>query len=780
MYHGVLLAVLVCTHAVITPVIIVCASNVKFIPYSPLLPPTQVQQHLDSFEEYGNRLASVLQDAVREHFMAAAAAAAAAAEPAGPAPSSASWGLDRPAEGTMRLRVTGAAASGAAAAEPLLHTAVIRGCVQAVLWGWVPEGALAEGDAAAAQRLLQRLAGRLGDPGLTGNEAGGMRGVSVQVGQAVAVAQGAGGLAHEGEDERGDQEEAQAARGEAAYPHWLSSCYAARLLKMDPPAASLPAAEAAASGPLTVRLLLHSPAPQPARVLVLAERQGAGGTVPPRAVLLREVAVALEGGVQEVEVEVGAGEVAEAGEGGEPPLGIGVLRVMLVGPVHGSQGAESEQQQGPMPPPPVHWVAPPLLLLPGEAAGELCGLWEHMKREQEEEREQGQEHGQEQPTPATPDGLLHHAVAPTGPVAALAGVEQESSLWWSHMAPLMGDLAYALTDGAGQGAEREEVLPHLLPFLHDTGMQHTAAMLQSQTEAGPCRNTCKGAPHPLFHEGAAPLQLFKGALPPGPDWTRLAAPCAGFPSRRGFLTRAQQLLPLPSIAPFSPPALELSYQAWRLAGLAATAPYVLLATAQPFLLILCSTAAQQGMQQAMGMAPLAVLNWVSESACRIMLLRLAALRIGGRRGGTVALPPASESAVAAAVRRYTLTAVVLGPSVAIAASLAVALGLLPHFDNYVGNQRAVLIACLHRSLLLPSLQRVPLRHVLAASPLLAAGEALQLAALQPTWGWRRVAGHVAAWRLVAAMVSAGWEGRSSEAEVCGAGGAAASGGGRSW
>ncbi len=82
-----------------------------------------------------------------------------------------------------------------------------------------------------------------------------------------------------------------------------------------------------------------------------------------------------------------------------------------------------------------------------------------------------------------------------------------------------------------------------------------------------------------------------------------------------------------------------------------------------------------------------------------------------------------------------------------------------------------------RQSLLPSLQRLPVRHVLAASPLLAAGEALQLVELRPSWGWRRVAGYVAAWRLVAAAVSAAWEGRLS-----GAGGGAAgegeAGGGR--
>ncbi len=230
-----------------------------------------------------------------------------------------------------------AAAADGTAAKPLLHTAVIRGCVQAVLWGWVPEGpagAEAEGDAAAAQRLLRRLAGRLIAPGVAGDGAGGVRGVLVQVGQAVAVARDTGegaGMRPQG------QEEPHADRAEAASADWPSSSRSGsdvvRLLKVDPPAASLRAAGAAASGPLAVQLLLHSPFPQPARVVVLAERQGAGGAVPPRAVLLREVAVALEGGVQEVEVELGPGEVAGAGEEAEITSGATALRVMLAGPV---------------------------------------------------------------------------------------------------------------------------------------------------------------------------------------------------------------------------------------------------------------------------------------------------------------------------------------------------------------------------------------------------------------------------------------------------------------
>ncbi len=769
----------------------------------------QVEQHPGSFEEYGCHLASVLYDVVREQCMAAAAA-----EPAGPAPS-APDGLGFPAEGTTRLRAAKAAAPAAAAAAPILHSSVIRGCVQVVLWGWVPEGPMAEGvsDAVAAQRLLQRLAGRLGGPGLAGARVGGVRGVSVQVGQAVAVAHGTiegGRLQHEGEElgeKKQEEEEAHAGQAEVALPHRPNGgSGAARLLKVDPPAASLPAAGAAASGPVAVRLLLHSPAPQPARVLVLAERQGAGGTVPPRAVLLREVAVALQGGVQEVEVELGPGEVAEAvegageGEGAGLPGGGGVLRVMLVGPMHVAQGTESGQQEGRRPPPLVHWVAPPLLLLPEEAAGEVCGLWEQMQREKEEEREQQEWQDQEQPGQDVPDGLLPHAASPTGLAASLAGVEQESELWWSHMAPLMGDLAYALSAWHGQGEEREAVLPHLLTFLHDNGMRHTAAMLQQRNLPLPLTlyNNAYGSgaagqlPSPERSESP---QLMTSTSSTSPAGNAPATRPLAIQLISAVLGLIRGLPLLLSIAPFSPPALELSYKAWRYAGLAAAAKYMLLVTAQPLLLGLAKMAAQHGMRQALVTSPVAVLDWVSESASTLVLLCYFAVLTGGSRGSTVGLPPAAESSVTAVVRRYILAGVVLGPSLAVATSLAVAVGLLPHFDSFVGRDRALLFACLHQSLILPSVQRLPLRHVLAASPLLAAGEALQLVELRPSWGWRRVAGYVAAWRLVAAMVAAGWEvrarrrfaalvGRRREGEAGGGGRAASedrrgSGGGSS-
>ncbi len=205
---------------------------------------------------------------------------------------------------------------------------------------------------------------------------------------------------------------------------------------------------------------------------------------------------------------------------------------------------------------------------------------------------------------------------------------------------------------------------------------------------------------------------------------------------------------------------------------------MLLATAQPLLLGLGRTAAQQGMRQSLIMAPLAVLNWLSDSATNLALLTLPhsnSCRCDGRSGRSVAsMPPGPEApvdaaaiaaataattaaATTAAARRYTLSGVLLGPVIFVAASVAVHLGWMPYFVSYVGNSRIVTLSFVQRSLILPTVQRLPLRHVLAASPLLAMGEALQLAALQPTWGWRRVTAYVAARRLVAAAVAAAWE-----------------------
>ncbi len=382
-----------------------------------------------------------------------------------------------------------------------------------------------------------------------------------------------------------------------------------RLLQMSPPAAYL--AAAAASGSLTVRLLLHSPAPQPARVLVLVEGLGAfssaeasgeplGGGLAPRARLLLKLPVQLDGGVQEVEVEVvlGAGELAGAGADGSEGVAaaesdaVGVLRVMMVGPEHGATGTVGgQQEEAGGPTPLVHWLTP-LLLLPSAAAAEVHSVWEAMQLEAEggpgpAEDEQlapgapwavspvldetaaaatrlhqctawGQQgRGQEQESRGGESvGSPRHAgtMPPSGPSSELlASAEWQSYLWWSHLGPLLGDLAYALEvrRGMGQGRNEEAANPiwqALLPYLQENGMTHTLSLFERRSL--------------LDHH------THRHQQPSTDAGAYLAAP------RAYLLTRRQFPFPLPR--PFSPPSLEGQYQQWRLKRLAHMTPYALL------------------------------------------------------------------------------------------------------------------------------------------------------------------------------------------------------------
>ncbi len=348
---------------------------------------------------------------------------------------------------------------------PLLWSTVIRGCIQVVLWGWVPGG---EGEVlggAGAGGIGEQLMRRLVQAG-----GGSVRGVSVQVGQEVAVLG----------DPTLDMQLPGVMPMHGGSGGGRGSRTSVRLLEMFPPAASLPAV--AASGSLTVRLLLHSPTPQPARVLVLAERQGAAsnravpsGGMPGGGVLsqplLLELPVQLEGGVQEVDVEVALGVGDLAGESGvrEASAAASAFRVVMVGPEHAGAATGGQQQAGAAAAHPlVHWVAPPLLLLPPAAAAEVCGAWGAVQQEaggglaqeEQEGERQEQHHYQQQQEEveeqAGVEGLAPHtgALPPSGSSSELlASAERRSSLWWSHMAPLLGDLAHALGGHQGQGQD---------------------------------------------------------------------------------------------------------------------------------------------------------------------------------------------------------------------------------------------------------------------------------------------------------------------------------------
>ncbi len=742
----------------------------------------QVQEHPGDYEEYGSRLASVLQDCVREELRSRAAA------------------------GTVPDQQ-------AAAPEPLLWTTVIRGCVQVVLWGWVPDGegevlggeeADGAGDTVQAEQLLQQLVLQLMHGVAQHEGPRSVRGVSVQVGQQVAVL---------GDPSQGTQLPGVVPlHGDSGGGGGGGT--SVRLLQTSPPAASL--AAAAASGSLTVRLLLHSPAPQPARVLVLAERRGdasssdssaaesaepyvesRGCAMLPQRVLL-ELPVQLVGGVQEVEVELGAGELAgmgavEANEGqgvaaDEAPAA-GVLRFMMVGPVHQTATVDEEQKKAAAPPPLVHWVAPPLLLLPPAAAAEVCGAWGAMQQAvvggpgpaEEEMRapcasravplplERGgswgdkglhqctswgqQGGGQQQDLRGDESlGTSQHAGTPPASDSSseqLASAERRSSLWWSHMAPLLGDLAHVL--GAQQGAA-DSVSQALLPYLQGRGMAKTLSVVLGR----------RSVDHHSHRQQQQP-STGVGAYHP--------APRAYHPTRRPFL------VPLPR--PFSPPILERQYQQWRLERLT---PYALLAfdsCAALILLLRALVTTEPLPVGAVGVAPLPLrlvhivvfmlLTTVADTLGLVVLYVRAVQRPSNQQQQQEQGRP--EGAGFAASRRtavlsprdvvwYRLAACVAGPAVLLLCGAQTFLGVTPLDPRAVGKLRFTYGTGLNRAVVVPCLQQMSTWEAVAAAPLVGVAETLVLMHMQPTWGvWRAGAG-AAVWRLVAVAVSAAWEWRS--------------------
>ncbi len=805
--------------------------------------PAQVQEHPGGFREYGSRLASVVRDCVREELRSTHTSSAA------PSPQ-------------------------AAAPEPLLWTTVIRGCVQVLLWGCVPEGeegagAGGVGDPGLTEQLMRRLAVRLNQM-MAEEGSGSVRGVSVQVGQEVAV------LGDPSADV--PLPEVLPLHGDSGGGGGGGGGDSVRLLQMSPPAASVPAV--AASGSLTVRLLLHSPTPQPARVLVLAERQGAissreeprGGGLAPwrptRARLLLELPVQLEVGVQQVEVVLRAGELARAGtgfgeEGAEgvaaaegnntlellpawarphssnsepyPEDAVCALRVVMVGPVHQPLAEAGQREEAAGPPPLVHWVAPPLLLLPPAAAAEVCGAWEEMQREaggglaEAEQEGQRQEHGQlsgKEEQAEAGEGSAPHtgALSPFGFSDHLASAERRSSLWWSHMAPLLGDLAYAMGGQQGQGQERngeaaDPVWQVLLPYLQGQGMAETLFLLsrrdlgrtdQQGHRVRVSHGTKTSVPAAAAAAGAAEADLVPttllGATISSSDPTQPAGGSnQGAASHHrmgthlaGRASYSFAALPFPSFLPrpFSPPALEIRYQHWRLERLAHMTPYTLLVFDVGVSLILMLRALAPLPDPApvsgggAGATPLSLLLRVAHISAFILLttvadvLGLAVLYVRvvlrrrcilrrqqqqqrherGRQGGAGgAASPGTTPAVYISPRDvvwYWLAACVAGPAALLLCGALTVLRVTPHDPRGVGNIRPVYGAGLVRSVIVPCLQQMSAWEAVAAAPLMGLGEALVLMHMQPTWGVWQAGAAAAVWRLVAVGVSAAWEWRS--------------------
>ncbi len=725
--------------------------------------------------------------------------------------------------------------------EPLLFSTVIRGCVQVVLWGWVPEGevlggaaAWGAGGAALAEQLLQLLVPRL-DQAVAGESGGGVRGASVQVGQDGALLRAPGDALLPGAvgQEQQQQEDTHGYRSSS------SRAAPSRLLQLSPPAVSL--ATAAASGSLTVRLLLHSPTPQPARVLVLAERQGTASSSaepsgqplgsglaprgPLRTRLLRELPVQLVGGAQEMQLVLGAGELAEAvgaeGVGADEVYAVGVLRVMMVGPEHQAAGVGAQREGAASAPSLVHWVAPPLLLLPSAAAAEVCDVWEAIQSEfdgglaKADERD-GTRQEQEQPRgeeeQANAGGFQPHADVSgvSGPSEVLVRAERRSSLWHSHMGPLLEDLALVLRgqpgqEGARQGADC--VWQALLPYLRGRGMTQTLSLLagcgqeqvQQQQQDVSCSSSsasslpsahpaaatsdqapaCLGATHGSGHQHPS-----HRASPPS---AYTAAGAAALAVPRPFLL----LLPWP----FAPAALEAAYQAWRLAGLMRGTACVWGFCAIVTLAMLVRTAMSwvvhvrsgSGAAGGSGTAPwahlaqatcIAVLNTVSYGLApavlqaRVIIRSRAAQQQQQRdeREDGKGRPWGSALGLGANARRavlqpsdiwaFRLAACVAGPTVLLVCYVLVLCGITPLDAKMVGDSRTVYAVSLIRALVMPCLQQLGAWEAAVAAPLMCVADAMLVLAMQPGWRLWWAAAVAVGWRLGAVVVSAGWEVRS--------------------
>lgn len=551
---------------------------------------SQVHRHPGSFEEYGGRLAAAAPGLLQAACGPAGARAAAAAAPAGPTP--------EPSRGATAAP----AAAGALPWPPagcVSRCAVVRGC--ALLLAWArglraeAQGATGEGGGwvADVDRQAQQFQGMVASQ-LAQLVPGAADGAGEAVG-GVAVQLGAGSGSGCGEGTQAQVWEEDSLRGGPARVG-SSRRPAVRLLSAHPPAfATGPQQQQQAAGP--VRLLLHSPQPQAVRVLVLAEpgsgssdSWGAEARVEvPRAQLLQEVRVNLRGGMQEVEVGLDPAALAAAAAATGPATsdtaaaatcagaGVGILQLVVVGPEHGAReagngvdgggvggaAAAAAAQPSQAPQPLVHCVAPPLLLLPAPAAAEVCDLWEAMQ--QEHQRQQAAEGQQGEARAGQPQEMA------TGQAEAEAGAR--SGVWWSHLAPLLCDVGYALAAMQQQVGARNEarvVVDHMLPYLYDNGMVATAELLRDLQAAEsipspPPAVTCRITLEDSIHTSAS-----------------LTADCALTPAAAAALEGAADggsvlpVQPRPSLLrSFSPAPLESAFQAWRLQGLATNAPYVL-------------------------------------------------------------------------------------------------------------------------------------------------------------------------------------------------------------
>ncbi|KXZ46505.1 hypothetical protein GPECTOR_43g942 [Gonium pectorale] len=362
----------------------------------------KVLQHPGSFEEYGSRLLASA-PAIMELV----------------APPTSTGTAHRP---TGRRPLPASAAGAAAAA---VRAVAVRGCVQLITWrreftGGTRQAATSSSDGGDA--LLAAVGAML--PATEG-----ISGLAVQaaVGSGFDEAgSGAGGMGSGGRGPAGAAEVWEAGQQ-----------LGVQLLGVSPPVLALPPApplktaeeELVCAGESPVRILLHSPRAQTARLLLLRDGGGGigsaggvtaadcscgGGGCSAGCVLLGEFGVELLEGLQELELRPTARQVYALLAAPEP------LLLALVPPAHapadgdgyrdgdgdgaavvdggdsdgggghsprfksgsgggalGSAAPHGRTPPSPPSPPLVHFMAP-LLLLPAQAAAELCVLWDQI------------------------------------------------------------------------------------------------------------------------------------------------------------------------------------------------------------------------------------------------------------------------------------------------------------------------------------------------------------------------------------------------------------------
>ncbi|KAG2432938.1 hypothetical protein HXX76_008666 [Chlamydomonas incerta] len=310
---------------------------------------------------------------------------------------------------------------------------------------------------------------------------------------------------------------------------------------------------------------------------------------------------------------------------------------------------------------------------------------------------------------------LLHFTAPLLVLPAAAAAEL-CGLWGQVVAEADGDAA------AAHAA--------LQPLLSDLSYVLEAAEAEGQGAAAAGGGTVSSAVCCV----AAALQSYlrHAGLAAAPDLVAdLSSPGASNHSRKS----QPQPQNVSASAMDGPPSLRLR--------LARAAPFLLAMTAQPYLLGLIRTVVEQPRAVVVQTLLLSLALWVTDIlGSLVLLLRLR------------------SSLLRHYSQLYHVACIYVAPALFLAASIASRLRPLPSNRAFVGNPRVLIGSALSRGLVLPNVQQLGWRQAAAAAVLLAPGEALQVAALQPDMHWGWVAALVVGWRLAATATSAAWEWRA--------------------